>query len=202
MNLEKYVPYFHDGLVLDIQFVYDCLEFSMVSAQISKEEMLDNIPLSPDGEIQGKLHLEGLKNFFINKEPFSGLLQMQGRECEIFDLTISGNKLVLLLSWVYRGKEVDFNAIEIEAETIYWEPIPDLTSDFLELEGAPPDFRNNKEIALIAVKKNGSVLQYFSEKLRDDLEIVVAAVRNEPSALMFASQRLKDNKNVIIEAIN
>lgn len=53
---------------------------------------------------------------------------------------------------------------------------------------------NNDSLELVkeAVSKNGRLLEYASERLKDDKDVVLAAVSQNGNALKYASERLKD----------
>ena len=74
------------------------------------------------------------------------------------------------------------------------------TAPFLEF--ATEALRDDKEIILTAVKKEGQALYYASEKLRDDREVVLEAVKNKGLIYKYASKRLRADKELAIEAIH
>ena len=51
--------------------------------------------------------------------------------------------------------------------------------------------KDDKDIVLLAVNKDGTALKYASERLRDDEGVVLTAVSNYVNALKYASDRLK-----------
>lgn len=64
------------------------------------------------------------------------------------------------------------------------------------------NIRSDRDIILIAVKKQGLSLEYASSELKSDKEIVFEAVNEEPSAIAFASSEILDDTeflNKIIE---
>lgn len=75
MIISKYAAFFHDGSVINIQHSGDRIEFSMASAEMDEEDIKDNITLSKDDSIQGKLHLKGIRNIIIDGKPFLGILK-------------------------------------------------------------------------------------------------------------------------------
>lgn len=136
MNIAKYGGYFHDGALIIIQHFGNNIEFSMWSAEMDPEDMKDNIPLSSDDRLKGKLHVEGIKSIKINNQIFSGTLKLMYDKGSIFDLEIKNGKVELQIIWETfrpKPKEEGFCTIEIEAEKIYWEPIPDLINPFCRL---------------------------------------------------------------------
>lgn len=63
------------------------------------------------------------------------------------------------------------------------------------------EFRNNSNIVMKAVSKNGDSLKYASDELRDDWYVVMKAVNQRGEALRYASDRLKNNYQVVLEAV-
>ena len=61
--------------------------------------------------------------------------------------------------------------------------------------------RNDKEVVLAAVQKNGRALQYASAELKADKEVVLAAVQQDGCALQYASAELKADKEVVLAAV-
>ena len=61
--------------------------------------------------------------------------------------------------------------------------------------------KNDREIALEAVRSNGIALLSLCDKFRDDKEIVMEAIRNEPRLLGFVSNRLKADRDIVLKAI-
>ena len=63
-------------------------------------------------------------------------------------------------------------------------------------------FKDDKDVFLSAVSQKGCcILTYASTRLKDDFDVVVAAVSNDGFELKDASTRLKDNDEVINHAI-
>ena len=61
---------------------------------------------------------------------------------------------------------------------------------------------NNREYVLEAVSKQGELLDFAEESLKDDKEIVLAAIQSNPEALEFASERLKSNREVVYNSVS
>ena len=61
---------------------------------------------------------------------------------------------------------------------------------------------DNYTAVLAAVRNDGLVLQYASNRLRDTNDTVLEAVRNEGFALQFASDRLRNDRGVVLAAVN
>ena len=47
------------------------------------------------------------------------------------------------------------------------------------------------------MNKNGLVLEYVSDRLRNDFNIVRLAVRENPEALKFASKKLQNDEEIM-----
>ena len=60
----------------------------------------------------------------------------------------------------------------------------------------------NREYVLENVKKEGALLEFASEKLRDDKEVVLEAIHNNAEALEFASDRLKGDRQVVYDSVS
>jgi hypothetical protein len=129
MNINKYTGYFHDGGVIDIKQVGDKIEFSLESSSLHDDENEDNIPLSERRTIKGKLHLEGVRNININNQSVD-IIKMTYDCGDLLDFDIYENKKVVLgITWVNfppKNRISQWQTIEIDAEKIYWENIPDL----------------------------------------------------------------------------
>ena len=61
---------------------------------------------------------------------------------------------------------------------------------------------NNRDYVLKAVSKQGNLLDYASEELKDDKQIALAAIENNPEALEFVSDRLKEDKEVVYNSVS
>lgn len=135
MDISKYASFFHDGGIFDIRHEGDSIEFFMTSAEMAEEDLQDDIPLSRYDTIQGKLHVKGVKSIMINKKPFLGTLKKAYESAEVLDFILTRNSVELGVLWSnypYKIEERDFTTIEIEAEKIWWENIPNLESSLDE----------------------------------------------------------------------
>ena len=129
MNLSKYSDYFHDGSLIDFKHMGNKLEISMTSAEIIPEDMIEDMPRLNKNKISGKLYLDGIKKIKINKIIFAGVLEKTYDSGSILDFDIFEHKVFLGIEWTDyppKPRKSDFSAIEIEAEKIWWENIPDL----------------------------------------------------------------------------
>ena len=60
------------------------------------------------------------------------------------------------------------------------------------------NFRDDKDVTLAAVSRNGLLLKYASPRLRNNSKIVEAAVRSHGEAFKFASDEIRNNKISVI----
>ena len=79
--------------------------------------------------------------------------------------------------------------------------IRDSAFDPVNLKNASEKIKNDKEVILEAVKKDGASIFYASQELRADREIVLEAVRTYSYALSYASQELQNDKEIVLEAV-
>lgn len=128
MNIEYYASFFHDGALDEIEHEGDRITFNLSSAHLGEEENIEQLLLSKEGYIQGKLHLEGVKTVAIDEEPFLRKLKKPYDQAEILDLEVKGNSIEFFIQWIdFSLQEAqDYMKIEIQAEKIWWENIPDL----------------------------------------------------------------------------
>ena len=132
MNISKYD--FHDGYIIDMKHVNDKIEIFMESAEISNEELEDNIILSDHNTIKGKLHVQGIESIEVNGKSFSGKFVKTYEEGNIYSFSIKENTVILVVSWINHPpkmqEELDFFRIEVKSDKIFWENIPDLINPF------------------------------------------------------------------------
>lgn len=133
MYLSKYSGYFHDGSLINFKHVGNKIEISMLSAEIIPEHMKKNMPPLNKNRITGKLYLGEVKKIKINKEPFTGTLKKTYDGGSILDFEVLKHKVILGIEWTDyppKPRRSDFTTIEIEAEKIWWENIPDLEASY------------------------------------------------------------------------
>jgi hypothetical protein len=75
-------------------------------------------------------------------------------------------------------------------------------NDGSALQFASDDLKSDREVVLAAVKNDGSALQFASDDLRSAREVVLAAVKNNGYALEYASYDLTSDREVVLVAIN
>ena len=133
MNISNYTAFFHDGSIMDIRHIGDKVEFFMASAEMDEEDIKDDIVLSKDDSIQGKLHVEGITSVVIDKQPFLGKITKKYDNGKIFDFEITNNSIELSINWINfppKPEVNEFSVIKIEAKKIWWENIPDLEASY------------------------------------------------------------------------
>ncbi len=59
------------------------------------------------------------------------------------------------------------------------------------------EFRNDRDVVLAAVNKNGRFLEFASEELRNDRGVVLAALESNPLALEYASEGLRNDPEIV-----
>jgi len=131
MDISKYTAFFHDGSLLDVKHQGNTIVLSMSSAEINKDDLQENIHLPKNKRIQGKLHIEKIKSININQQPFKDEFKMTYDDAEIAHFELKEGYVELEIFWTNyppKDKVNDFNIIEIEAEKIWWETIPNLES--------------------------------------------------------------------------
>lgn len=66
---------------------------------------------------------------------------------------------------------------------------------------ASQECRNDKEVALAAVRQDGAALQYADRSLKRDKDVAFAAIRQDGAALQYADISLKRDKEIVFAAI-
>jgi len=133
MNIEHYTSYFHDGSIIEIKHSGNKIEILMESAEITEEDIQDNILLSKRNTIKGKLHLQRIKSIKENDRVFPKIFEMKSEDAEISHFKIIKNKILFHIIWDSYPPNPpihEFSTIEIEAEKIWWENIPDLVNPY------------------------------------------------------------------------
>ena len=134
MSISQYSAFFHDGSIISIQHTGNELAIAMESAEVSSDDLEENITLSKENALKGILHLKAIKTICINKQSYLKMMQMEGNSAIILDLEINKGAIRLFIEWVNYPPapklENMFCEIIIEAEKIYWENIPDLYDSF------------------------------------------------------------------------
>lgn len=138
MDITKYAHYFHDGYVNNVLHTGSNIYFFLESSVVTNlNEFEDKHFLSNSHTFKGILNICGIKNFKLGNEKYESIFQKQYDDGNILDLEIKNNKVFVLIEWKNwppkpRLRTHDVSKIEIEAEEIYWENIPDLSDDYFK----------------------------------------------------------------------
>mmetsp|Transcript_47062 Transcript_47062/g.86259 ORF Transcript_47062/g.86259 Transcript_47062/m.86259 type:complete len:420 (-) Transcript_47062:114-1373(-) len=73
--------------------------------------------------------------------------------------------------------------------------------DGTALRYASEAMKGNRKVVLRAVEQNGWALQYASDEMRGDPEVVLQAVRGEGMALQYASAAMRSDRDVVMRAV-
>lgn len=131
MNLKKCTSFFHDGSVIAIAHTGNEMIISLESAEVDEEDVNKDIILSEDDRIRGRLHIEGIRTIKENNQSYFATLRMKYPDAEIFHFEITQNRVELQIKWSSLPSKTcieDFSTIEIEAEKIWWENLPNKES--------------------------------------------------------------------------
>ena len=135
MDIKKYTDYFHDGGFIGANRTEQNMELFLRSCEITSDEPIDRRILSTDSALKGKLCLMDIQSFKVDGIENKEIPWKDYDHGEILDLTIDNNKVFLLIEWTNfppKTRATDVSKIEIEAEKIHWENIPELTDDFFK----------------------------------------------------------------------
>jgi hypothetical protein len=129
IDISKYSSYFHDGSIFNIEHIENTIILSMSSAQMDVEDLNDDITLSANNCIQGKLHLEKVKKIIVDKKPIKGTFKLLYDDAEILDFEIKETSVIFFIQWINYPPKSDiakYSDIQIKSDKIWWENIPDL----------------------------------------------------------------------------
>ena len=132
MDIKKYTGYFHDGGFIGMKKKENDIELFLQSCEISPDEPIDKKILSQANTLRGKLCLIGVKWIKVDNKEDKEIPWKKYDDGEILDLEIDNNKVFLLIEWTNFPPKLrtnDVGKIEIEAEKVYWENIPDLSDN-------------------------------------------------------------------------
>jgi hypothetical protein len=134
MDISKYVSYFHDGTIIDIQQIGDAISISMESCELSIDELDEDIVLTDTHTLKGKLHLKKLNSISMNNTPMFTSLKKLADIGEILEFQVLGNRVRILIQWINfpPNKPIkEVSDIIIQSEDVSWENIPDLYDPFV-----------------------------------------------------------------------
>lgn len=142
MDIKKYTGYFHDGGFIGATRKKNNIELFLRSCEISLEEPIDRKILSKDNALKGKLYLNDVKSIKVDDKENKEIPWKEYDDGEILDLKIDSNKVFLLIEWTNfppKTRVTDVGTVEIEAQKIYWENIPDLSDDYFKKRKKSPN---------------------------------------------------------------
>lgn len=125
MDIARYTSYFHDGEISEITHTKNNIEMVLKSAEVDPT-IVNDIPLSKDNRIQGKLHIMGIDTILNNGHEFKKKLHLILPDNDLLHLKIKENTVLCEIGW--RGArlgEIDFSDLEIHAAHVWWENLPD-----------------------------------------------------------------------------
>ena len=80
MEIFKYIDYFQDGSIVNIQDDGKVIQFLIESAEVEKEAFEKSVPLSRENRIQGIVHIEEIEEVSLDnqmaKRPSSQAIDM------------------------------------------------------------------------------------------------------------------------------
>ena len=74
--------------------------------------------------------------------------------------------------------------------------------DFITRQYLHTSFKNDKEMALVAVASSPYALEFFDESIKDDQEVVFLSVSQNGYSLQYASARLRADREVVYAAVS
>jgi hypothetical protein len=128
MDINKYTSFFHDGSIFKIDHKENFITIYMQSAEMHEEDIVDDLILTKKDRIRGNLHIEGVKKVINNHKEILEKIGMKFPKAEILDFDLYENKVELQILWntIPMGdRSNDFSALEITADKIWWENLPD-----------------------------------------------------------------------------
>ena len=60
-----------------------------------------------------------------------------------------------------------------------------------------PEFQDDNDVVLVAVKNEGATIQFASERLKSDKKTVIAAIKNDPYILDFVDEKFRDDDDIL-----
>ena len=122
-QLAKYSSYFHNGKITNILRFGGHINVLLSSSKINPIIMPDNISLSLDNTIEGRLHFEKLQAFNIDGKPCADIFEMAYDLGKIVSLELEEGRCCLQVIWENNPPkpQVEILAnIEIKANYICW----------------------------------------------------------------------------------
>lgn len=66
---------------------------------------------------------------------------------------------------------------------------------------ADPLLRHNRNLCMLALEKDGTVLKFLNEDFKNDIEVVTKAVKQNSKCLHFASKELRNDKDLALMSL-
>lgn len=132
MKINCCTGYFHDGTLIDIKHKEKNIDLILESSEIDPNEFTEKENLSKRNTLIGVLHVINVKKIKVENKEYKGILKKEYDDCEILELKIHCNNLLLLIEWKNfppKKRLMKYSEIEIEAEVFFWQNIPRLLEE-------------------------------------------------------------------------
>lgn len=130
LPISKYEKEFHDGNLINIEHKDQNLILTIISSELEPGIVeTNNIEISFDNRIKGKLHLKEITKILKWGKDFQGPLNMFSDYASIYYLKFYEGGVILSVIWERyfpRFQELKNDKFQIEAKKIYWESLPNL----------------------------------------------------------------------------
>ncbi|MCH9617737.1 MAG: hypothetical protein SP4CHLAM5_11430 [Chlamydiia bacterium] len=65
IDISKYGSYFHDGRILEMEHGIKSIVFALEGAELDPDDIVDDLPLSTDDRLRGRLHLDHVSKILL-----------------------------------------------------------------------------------------------------------------------------------------
>lgn len=181
----------------------DTMKYAPLEISLNKELVLEAIVNSKNRDLQWINPI-----FQDDKDIILNVLEKNGYNLK-FPINVLGKEYKELL---LNALKIDFNARDFISNE-YWNEIKNnrglfiefLSSNSLLLSEAKNEYKNDKEIVLVALKGKkylGGIIEYASEKLRNDKGLVLFAIQNNDEGIFYKGKsKLVNDEDIILEGI-
>jgi hypothetical protein len=114
---------------------------------------------------------------------------------------LKNDKEVVLAAVRNNGEAIEFASDSLKNE---WEIVCEAINQSCSLEHVSEKFRDDKQIVITAIKKNkyhSNQIRFASERLKNDREVALSALAKCGSDLEYVSSQLKKDKEVVLTAV-